>query len=154
MMRRWFWLIAILSATCVAEVIAYISAQWQPGDLDNDVKVATGKPSWRSLSRIGHELLAKNSHQYGFFPWIDHSVACSPSRAKADAVSRTKPSPLPETDGSLADDITSIRFLCRSSSKVQASDPYVKDWPNTIAICAVMKAERAQDVKEFIDYHR
>lgn len=44
--------------------------------------------------------------------------------------------------------------MCRDISRLLAPDPYGKEWPNTIAICSVMKAERAQDVKEFIDYHR
>eukprot|EP00892_Ulva_mutabilis_P003507 jgi/Ulvmu1/1528/UM011_0258.1 len=102
-MRRWFWLLAFLAAACLAEVVAYISTEWQTGGATRYMP-SSAKPSWRSLHRIGHELLAKHSQ--------------------------------------------------RRPSQTGASDPYAKDWPNTIAICSVMKAERAQDVKEFIDYHR
>lgn len=33
-------------------------------------------------------------------------------------------------------------------------NPYNQDWPNTIAICAIMKGESEHDVKEFLEYHR
>eukprot|EP00892_Ulva_mutabilis_P002017 jgi/Ulvmu1/11816/UM080_0027.1 len=34
------------------------------------------------------------------------------------------------------------------------ANPYSKDWPNTIAVCAIMKDETEQDVQEFLEYHR
>ena len=34
------------------------------------------------------------------------------------------------------------------------TDPYTRRWPNTIAICSIMKDEHIDDVKEFIAYHR
>jgi hypothetical protein len=42
----------------------------------------------------------------------------------------------------------------RSHNAMQRWDPFSSKEPNTIAICAIMKDERAEDVKEFIDYHR
>lgn len=36
----------------------------------------------------------------------------------------------------------------------QQPGPHTAEWPNTIAICAIMKDESAQDVKEFLEYHR
>jgi hypothetical protein len=54
-------------------------------------------------------------------------------------------------------------ILARSHpKKVQASmsppsdrqDPQPADWPNTVAICAMMKTEHADDVVEWLEYHR
>eukprot|EP00892_Ulva_mutabilis_P003770 jgi/Ulvmu1/1765/UM118_0004.1 len=103
-MRRWFWLLAIPAVACCVQVVAYVSIEWQR-ETTAPKKPPTAHPSWRSLRRIGHELLMKHSH-----------------RAPSD--------------------------------KAALAHPYSKEWPNTIAVCAMMKAERAQDVKEFIDYHR
>lgn len=33
-------------------------------------------------------------------------------------------------------------------------DPYTLAWPNTVAVCAMMKDEHPQDVQEFLEYHR
>jgi hypothetical protein len=40
------------------------------------------------------------------------------------------------------------------SSPGGRSDSHSKEWPNTIAICALMKTEHAEDVVEWLDYHR
>lgn len=34
------------------------------------------------------------------------------------------------------------------------ADPYEANWPNTVAVCAIMKEENAKDVQEFLEYHR
>eukprot|EP00892_Ulva_mutabilis_P002018 jgi/Ulvmu1/11817/UM080_0028.1 len=34
------------------------------------------------------------------------------------------------------------------------ADPYTLEWPNTIAVCAMMKEEHAKDIQEFLEYHR
>eukprot|EP00892_Ulva_mutabilis_P002020 jgi/Ulvmu1/11819/UM080_0030.1 len=54
--------------------------------------------------------------------------------------------------------------LCNGKELIKQSDekltlgnvpsPYTPEWPNTIAICAIMKDESAQDVQEFLEYHR
>jgi Glycosyltransferase family 92 len=43
---------------------------------------------------------------------------------------------------------------CRTKPAKGQVDPYTRTWPNTIAVCAIMKEERIEDVKEFIEYHR
>ena len=35
-----------------------------------------------------------------------------------------------------------------------AVSPYSKYWPNSIAICAVMKGEHVDDIREWLAYHR
>ena len=63
-MRRWFWLLAFLAAACLVEVVAYISTEWQANRAGALYVPPSAKPSWRSLHRIGHELLSKHSHRY------------------------------------------------------------------------------------------
>jgi hypothetical protein len=43
---------------------------------------------------------------------------------------------------------------CRSQPAAGLIDPFTRKWPNTIAICSLMKDEHIDDVKEFISYHR
>jgi cytochrome oxidase Cu insertion factor (SCO1/SenC/PrrC family) len=37
---------------------------------------------------------------------------------------------------------------------IDPRDPESADWPNTVALCAMMKTEHAEDVVEWLDYHR
>lgn len=50
-------------------------------------------------------------------------------------------------------------LLARSKPKNAPSangfpHPETDEWPNTVALCALMKTENAEDVVEWLDYHR
>ena len=38
--------------------------------------------------------------------------------------------------------------------KKNATSPFSLDWDNTIAICAIMRQERVEDIREWLQYHR
>jgi hypothetical protein len=48
----------------------------------------------------------------------------------------------------------SAGLICRDLPLPLASDPMSPAWQPTIAICAIMKDEHPQDLKEWIRYHR
>lgn len=44
--------------------------------------------------------------------------------------------------------------VSRASSASHLTDPGSVEWPNTVALCAMMKTEHTEDVVEWLDYHR
>jgi hypothetical protein len=44
--------------------------------------------------------------------------------------------------------------LLYSQARAEAVSPYSLDWENTIAICAIMRLERIEDIREWLQYHR
>ena len=37
---------------------------------------------------------------------------------------------------------------------VSALNPYKAEWDNSVAICAIMRQERTEDLREWLQYHR
>lgn len=40
------------------------------------------------------------------------------------------------------------------SNACARTTPFSKDWANTVAICAIMRKEKTEDVREWLQYHR